>query len=185
MPVLPRWLVVAFLTFFLLRICLAWARSWRRGTINVWGHRLGARLGIRGCFFSARWRRQRHLLELRFGVRRRQRSVIFVFFLRCVLTKLRALSLQFALALTEKFLHVFRHARRFREIFLGLVLQKILHEIDKKRKRADAAGHLVPQRFLLAGVTHPHAGHVGRRVTDEPNIGVIVNGARLARERHA
>ncbi len=93
--------------------------------------------------------------------------------------------MKFALALLVHLLHVFGHRRRLRKIFSRLVLQKIAHVFDEKRQRAGRAGHFVPERFLSARITHPYARDVRRRVAEEPHVRVIVDGAGLARERHA
>src|SRR6185295_19340369 len=94
--------------------------------------------------------------------------------------ELRTLGCQFSLTLAEKFAHVFGHLRRLRKLLLGFVFEKCLHEVDKHRQGAVTTRHVVSKWFLLARITHPDAGDVCRRVTDEPNVSVVVDGSGFA-----
>ena len=98
---------------------------------------------------------------------------------------LRALQSKFALALLVHLFHVFGHRWRLREVFFWFVFKEVLHELDEVRQRAGRAGHFVAERFLSARIAHPHARYVRRCVAEEPHVRVIVDGAGLARERHA
>src|SRR5205807_1168726 len=63
--------------------------------------------------------------------------------------------------------------------------QKVFHEVEEDRQRATRADHVIAERFLSAGITHPRAGNISWRITDEPNVGMVVDRAGLAGEGNA
>src|ERR1043166_990688 len=179
MPVLP-WFISALLAFLLRRINFTWTthRRWRH--IDSRCYRFGMRLRVCWTFISARWRWQRYLFQFRFRIRCRCRCVVFVSCLCRIFADLSAFGLEFTLALTEKLLHIFRHSRRLIEFFLRFAFQEVLHTSNEHREGAVSASHVIAEWFFPARVTHPNAGHVSWRVSDKPNVGVIVDCAGLA-----
>src|SRR5258706_7504456 len=149
----------------------------------MWCHRFSARLRVWRAVVSLWWWWQSHLFQLWLCTIRCRRGVcVFVSFLRGVF-KLSPLGLDFTLPLAEEVLHVLRHSRRFVEIFFRFPFQKILHEGNEHRQRSMSAGHFIAERLLSSGVAHPHAGHISWRVTNKPNVGMIIDRSGLAGER--
>src|SRR6266446_202763 len=180
MPVLPWRLVATLLPFLLRWVDLAWARHrwWRRFYSRR--HWFSFRLRVCRTLFGLRRGRQRHLLQLWFASGGWRSSRLVFVRLGRVFINLRTLSGKLSLPLTEQFLHVLRHGSRLRKIFFRFVLQEVLLEVDEVGKRADGASHFISERSFPTGITHPNAGHVRRRITEKPDVGVIVDGASLA-----
>src|SRR6476660_8298909 len=44
------------------------------------------------------------------------------------------------------------------------------------------ASHVITKRFFLTWITHPNTGHVSWRVTDKPDVGVIIYSTGLTCE---
>src|SRR5690349_11483150 len=124
---------VAFLALFLGWFCFAWACCrWRSG-FNLGRRDFRFWLCLRRILVGLRRWRHCHLFQLGFSGAGRQGILVCIFL--CVCGEFRTFSSQFSLTLPEKFAHVFRHLRSFRKLFLGLVFEKCLHEIDKHRQR--------------------------------------------------
>src|SRR5436190_8153374 len=180
---LARRTVVTFLALLLIWFSFTWTSLGRSRSRNS---------RLLGCVsrrmslgqIALRSGRQSLIFQTRFGDGTGKRSVVR-FLLAFVNRHLSAFELQLTLTLLVHFLHVFRHGRRFREVFLRLVLKKLFHIVHEEGQRAVSTGHLVAEVLLAPGVAHPDSSHICRRVTDEPNVGVIVNCAGLTCERDA
>src|SRR5262249_34610977 len=142
------WFAFALLSFLLCGLGFTWTtRGWRR-SLNLRRRDLRLRLRCRRPFvFRLWWRWQGHLFKLGFCRRARRQSFFFV--LLRIGGGFSAFSREFSLTLFEEFSHVFRHVRRLLKIFLRLVLEEGLHEVDEHRQRAVRAGHVFTKRFLL------------------------------------
>src|ERR1043165_1557296 len=193
----PLWFVVALLPLLLGGLDLGRARGGRGRR-----RRLFARVDVRGGGFGllgragrgrggSRFRqalagrgRQRHLFELgRAGGGRL--GLVVVQALRGGGGEVDALLGLLVLALEVKLAYVFGHLGRLFEVLLRLVLEEVLHEVNPDGQSAVAARHVRAEVLLVAGVAHPDAGDVSRRVADEPKDRVVVDRAGLAGDGHA
>src|SRR5215831_7363921 len=52
--------------------------------------------------------------------------------------------------------------------------------MNHKRKGGNRARLFVPQTLLQSGIANPDSGRITGRIADEPRIGKIVDGSRLA-----